>query len=333
MIDLKYDKEDLLDMYKTMVLGRQYCLGIEKACHDGDIIGMHHLGLGEEAVSAAVIYALEAKDWLVPQSRMQTAFLKGPAKDVDLKKHTAEQFGKVTGYNNGLCCDLHIANVKHHMLMNNCLMGTNYGIAAGFAKALKMKGDGQVIVTGVGDGSFNEGIVYESFEIAAEQELPVVFVLNDNGWAVSYNSRRYKKPLGCRADAFGIPSVTVDGNDLLSCREAMDAAVAKARRNEPNLVQFNLFRWTGHFTGDDQPYRDKHELMYNIEHNDCIKRFEAILYGHGILDEKLKTAIWEMIVLNIAEAFEEAMAADFPGRDLVLDKTKQYVNPWEDNEI
>ena len=332
MNDLKYSNEDLLEMYETMVLGRQYCLGIEKACHQGKIIGMHHLGLGEEAVSAAVIYALTAKDWLVPQSRMQTAFLKGPGKDVDLKKHTAEHFGKVTGYYNGLCCDLHMANVEHHMLMNNCLMGTNYGIATGFAKALKMKGEDQIVVAGLGDGSFNEGIVYESFEIAADQELPVVFVLNDNGWGMSYDSRKYKKPLGSRADAFGIPSAIVDGNDIFACREAMDNAVAKARKNEPNLVQFNLFRWMGHFVGDQQPYRNVPEMMYNREHNDCIKRFEAILFGYKILDEEKKQAIWNKIDADLKEAFDEAIAADFPGKELVLDKTMQYVNPWEDNE-
>ncbi len=333
---MKFSNEEMLAMYKTMVLAREYSYTIEQGSLDGKIGGRHHLGVGEEAISTAVCYALGKDDWIIPQQRWQAAYLTGPGKDVDLKKFMAEHCGRETGYYHGLCCDMHIANVEHHMLMNNCMMGTNYAIGTGFAKALKTAGKGQVVVAGAGDASFNEGLVYEAFEIGADLELPIVYVISDNGWGSSYSSKRYKRPLGERADAFGIPSVRVDGSDLLAIREALDNAVALARQGKPNLVHCYVTRLGSNFAGSNDDFRYAYDDPAEIEdakkNKDCIKNHEAILFERNIIDEKESREIKEKIKADVEEAFQEALAAKVAGRELVLDKTRIYVNPWEGNE-
>jgi TPP-dependent pyruvate/acetoin dehydrogenase alpha subunit len=325
---MKYSNEEALAMYRQMVMGRTYCLTIEKLCYEGKIMGMHHLGIGQEAISTAIRFSITKDDWWNPQQRDHAGMLYG----VDLKKYTAEQFGKVTGYAQGMACDLHMSIKDTHMLFNNGLMGINYGISVGFAHGLKRAGKGQIIVADLGDGSFNEGIVYESFELATRFSEPIVFVLEDNGWAVSYSSKQYKKNLSERAAGFGLPTVIVDGNDLLAVKEAMENAVAMARKGQPSLVECKTVRILGHFVGDQQKYRDYSEVEEAKKNNDPIKRYEKVLFAEGILNEAIKAEIYADVKKQIDEAVEFAMASDFPSREVVLDKRKVYANPWEGDD-
>jgi pyruvate dehydrogenase E1 component alpha subunit len=323
-----YSGQQKLNMYELLVLARKYCLGIQKACFDGKIIGMHHLGTGEEAIGTAVAFATGEDDWITPMQRWQAVWLKR----VGLELHSAEQFGKVTGLGKGMCCDLHVAYPEQKIMYNNCLMGSNPAIASGFSYGLKLQNKGQVHVAGVGDGSFNEGLVYEAMELAVENKCPLVIVLHDNGWGMSYKADRYWGSLGSRADAFGMPSITVDGNDILATRAAMDYAVDKARRGTPNLVHAKTHRWYGHFVGDDQSYEDAEETKWFRENDDPVKRYEKVLKAEGLLTADSIENISKKLDEQIAAAWLENIAAAFPGRSLVLDKTKVYAKPWEGDE-
>lgn len=323
-----YSDSEKLTMYELLVLSRKYCLAIQKACFDGKIIGMHHLGAGEEAIGTAVAFAAKDRDWITPMQRWQPVWLKR----IGLEPHSAEQFGKVTGPSKGMCCDLHVAYPEHNIMYNNCLMGSNPAIACGFSYGLKLQGQNQVHVAGIGDASFNEGLAYEALELAAENKCPLVVVVHDNGWGMSYKADRYSGPLGKRADAFGVPSIEVDGNDLLATREAMDYAIEKARRGIPNLVHAKTHRWFGHFIGDNQSYEDMEETKWFRENDDPVKRYAEVLKNEGILSDEHIKKIDADFDHQIAKAWKANIAAEFPGRELVLDKSKVYAKPWEENE-
>lgn len=325
---MKYSNEELLSMYKTMLLGRLYCFTIEKMAIEGKIIGMHHLGYGQEAISTAVRHTLTEDDWWIPQQRDHAGMLY----KADLKKFMAEQAGKVTGYAQGIAFDMHMTIPETHMLFNNGTMGHNYGYAVGFAHKLKLDGKKQVIVTGLGEGSFQEGLVYEAFGLATSIKEPVVFILENNGWAISYDANNYPGNLADRAAAFGMPAVTVDGNDLLAMKEAVENAVALARENQPSLIECKTFRWRGHFVGEPaHVYRKKEEMKAAEESkNDPIARYEQILFNQNILTEELKVEIKAKLQADLDEAVKFAIESPFPGRDVVLDRNKVYANPWKE---
>jgi len=321
---MSYSNDEMLKMYKQMVLSRQYDQMIQDTAMKGGIMGMHHLGFGQEAIGAGLIFAFRDTDWLLPTHRMHSAHLYR----CDLNKFTAEQFGKVTGYNHGMACDFHLSDPALRLLFANGILGQAIPIATGFANALKLDKKDEIVVVCEGDGAFTEGINYEAMYMATTMELPMVIIVEDNGYAISYPSKHNKANLAERAKGFGIPAVTVDGNDVIAVREAVDAAVAKARKNETCMVECKTLRWGGHFTGDGQSYRDKEEVE-KAKTNCPIERFEKILFASNALTEELKTKIRTEIDEKIAAAKQYAEESDFTDEETVMDYRKVYSNPWE----
>ena len=322
-MNYQYPKEEMIAMYRQMVLSRQYCKSIEKLCMQGRIIGMHHLGHGEEATGVAIRFAMRDDDWYIPQHRQHS----GVIYKVDMHKWMSEKMGKVNGYAQGMACDLHGMVLDTHTLFINGIMGENYGIGTGFAHSLKLAGKGQVIVSCLGDGSFAEGIVYESLAMSVRFHEPIVFVVEDNGTANSYESSNFLKGFAALGDACSVVSTTVDGCDVLAARAAMETAIAGARKNVPHLVVFRNVRWGGHFVGDRQPQRDL-EAMKN---NDPIKRYEAVLYQQNLLNDEIRDEIWASTKAELDDAIAYAMPQEFPGPDIILDKSRMYVQPWEED--
>lgn len=321
---MKYSKEELLKMYEMMVLSRVYDQMIQDTSMDGEIIGMHHLGFGQESIGTGIITALRDTDWFLPTHRMHSAQLYRS----DLNTFAAEQFGKLPGYNKGMACDFHLSAPALRILYPNGILGQSIPIATGFANALKMDGKDEIVMVCEGEGALTEGINYEAFYIAASIGLPMVIIGEDNGYAISYPSKNNKANLAERAKAFGIPAVTVDGNDVLAVREAAEAAVEKARNNETAFVEVKTTRWGGHHTGDPQLYRSKEEVKL-AKTNDPIERFEKKLVVLGLLDEDAKKKIWGDADAKVSAAKQFSLDAEYPGADTVLDYGKAYANPWE----
>ncbi len=323
---MSFSKTELLEMYGSMVLGRVYDNAIQKAAMDGDIIGMHHLGQGQEAIGAGIIGALKETDWFMPTHRMHSAHLKR----ADLKKFAAEQFGKVDGYNKGMACDFHLSNPELRLIYANGILGQNFPIATGVAMGLKLQKKDEIVMACEGDGACSEGISFEAMNMAAIFELPIVFIIEDNGYAISWSSERMKGNFADIGSGFGIAAVTVDGNDVLAVREAALQAVALARQNKPGMVVCKTMRWSGHHTGDFQPYRDRAIIEQAKQENDPINRFEEILLKDGTLTEELKANIWDETKSRVDEAIEFAKMSEYPDEDILLDPYKLYVNPWEE---
>jgi TPP-dependent pyruvate/acetoin dehydrogenase alpha subunit len=321
---MKYSKDELIKMYKMMVLSRVYDQMIQDTADDGDIIGMHHLGFGQESIGAGIITALRDSDWFLPTHRMHAAHLHR----CDLNTFAAEQFGKISGYNKGMACDFHLSNPDLKLIFPNGILGQHIPIATGFANALKMDKKDEIVMVCEGEGAFTEGVNYEALYMAAAMELPMVIIVEDNGYAISYPSKRNKANLSERAKGFGIPAVTVDGNDVLAVREAVDAAVAKARNNETCMVEMKTLRWFGHFTGDSQPWRDPEEIKL-AKANDPIERFEKKLFALKALDEEAKSNMWKETEERVQAAKIYALECEYPGEAVVTDYTKLYANPWE----
>lgn len=323
---MSYSNDELIKMYQTMVMSRTYDDMIYDTAMDGDIIGMHHLARGEEAVGAAVITGVRDTDWIVPTHRMHTVQLGR----FDYKKFAAEQFGMVTGVCQGMSCDFHVSDPAAHMLYSNGILGQNVPIAAGFAYALKLDKKDEIVVACEGDGAFQEGINYEALNMATIFELPLLIIVDDNQYSYSFPSNRYKKNMSERAAAYGLHAVTVDGCDMLAVREAVDTALVRVRKNEPCLIECKTMRWDGHHTGDDQTsYRDVSNIADAKENNDPIKKFERILFDQGILTEEKKKEIWSTYRKMANEAKEYAMGCDYPTAEVVLDPHKIYSQPWE----
>jgi acetoin:2,6-dichlorophenolindophenol oxidoreductase subunit alpha len=322
---LKYSKNEMIKMYRQMVKGRLYDDMMYNASMEG-IVPMQHLGRGQEAVGSGVITALRDTDWFVATHRMHSAQLYR----TDIKKFAAEHFNKSTGYNKGMACDYHLSSPELRLIFPNGILGQNIPIATGFAYALKMDKKDEIVVACEGDGAFTEGINYEALNLAAIYGLPLLAIVEDNGYSYSFPSNRYKKNLSERANALGVYGVTVDGNDILAVREAVDSAIARVRRNEPCLVECKTLRWDGHHTLDDASvYRDNSVIEEAKKNNDPIKRFEKVLFDHSLLTHDEKEKIREELLQQVNEAKEYAISCESPSAETLLDAHKIYVQPWE----
>lgn len=324
-----YTQDEKLRMYRLLVLMRKYNDAIEASVKKGEIFGLHHLGTGEECIEVAAACAAEPKDWITGQNRWRAHWIDR----VGLEVYSAEEFGKDNTTYHGMCAEYHVAYPEANCMYNNTLMGSNAAIGSGLAYGLKLDGNQAVHIVAVGDGSFNEGVVYEAFHMAYELALPVVFVLHDNGWGWSYRvDRNFGNPAK-RADAFGIPSVDVDGNDMLAVRRALDDAIAQARENKPSLVHCITHRWLGHMLGCDPTlYEPPGESAQFRKTDDCLIRYQDVLLKDGTLTKEMIETIGCETDAQIAACWEANIAASYPSREIVLDKSKVYAVPWEGNE-
>ncbi len=227
----------------------------------------------------------------------------------------AEIFGRATGYCGGKGGSMHIANVEAGNLGANAIVGDGIGIAVGAGLASMVKGTKQVAVTFFGDGATGTGIFHESLNLAAVLKLPVVFVCENNQYAVS-TSVNYSSPVSDVADralAFDIPSQIVYGNDVLAVYETVKAAVDRARSGGgPTFIEGKTYRWEGHYKGDPESYRSQAEVEEQREKHDPIQLFRAHLITNNVLTQDQIQALDSEIDLEIEEAVDYAMKSPEP---------------------
>jgi TPP-dependent pyruvate/acetoin dehydrogenase alpha subunit len=234
--------------------GEQYRLG--------NIRGFLHTYVGEEAIAVATIFACRPDDYITSTHRGHGHAI---AKGHDLKLMYAELFGKVTGYCKGRGGSMHITNMAQGNLGANGIVGGGIPIAVGAGMAIKQKKGDQVVLCFFGDGGTNIGVFHESINLAAIYHLPVLFILENNQYAVStkIETCTLVEDLSIRAEGYGIPGITLDGNDAVKIYETMEEPIRRARKGEgPTLIECKTYRHGGHHVNDPGLYMPKDKLEY-----------------------------------------------------------------------
>lgn len=306
-----YSPQRLKDALHKMFLIRKFEEGAEDSYTRGLIHGTMHLSIGQEASAVGSCMSLSDEDKITSTHRGHGHCV---AKDADLGKMFAEFFGKETGYCKGRGGSMHIADPSRGNLGANGIVGGGLPIAVGAALSAKRLGTGAVTVCFFGDGANNEGAFHESLNMAAVWKLPVVFVCENNRYGMSTSTARSTavKQIAERAAAYSMPGVTVDGNDFSAVTEAVDAAVARARRGDgPSLVENMTYRWRGHSKSDRNRYRTKEEIAEWME-RDPIVAMSKLLVDHKILTEAEVGALEEDAARVIREAIDFAAASPDP---------------------
>ena len=311
------EARELRGMYRSMVLIREAEETLLRLFSQNRMPGFIHSYLGEEAVAVGVCTALNADDYITSTHRGHGHIL---AKGGDLKLFFAELYGKETGYCKGKGGSMHVADLDLGILGANGIVGGGIAIAGGAALAAQMTGNGRVAVSFMGDGATDIGSFHESLNLAALWDVPAIFVVENNGYADFIAQRDHQKieRISDRAAAYGMPGVTVDGNDVEEVLAATQAAVERARAgNGPTLIEAVTYRWRGHFEGDPQPYRTQDEVAaWKIK--DPLLRTEARLRDLAAIDDETKEQLISEVQQLIAEAVQFAEDSPMPSPDSVL---------------
>ncbi len=277
----------------------------------------HHSGIGHEAIGVGVGYGLRDTDGVQPSHRsgVTLRFTRG---DLTPRDVMLAQFGKAPGG--------YAAEGPRYVRAVG-LVGSQVPLAVGTAMAGKLKGDDSVIVAFFGDGASNEGAVHEGMNLAGAWKLPIVFVIENNGFAISMPTSEATgaSDFASRAAGYGMPGVTVDGNSVLGVYEVMQEAVARARAGKgPSLIEVRIMRWEGHFTGDADAYREEAVRAEAREH-DGILIFREELIAQGALTEAQAEGIETEARAEVAAAVEEAEAASPSKSEASLERLHQQV--------
>src|ERR671936_2089602 len=263
-------KEQLLEWYRTMRTIRAFEDRLHVEFATGEIPGFVHLYAGEEAIAAGIIGQLNEDDFIASTHRGHGHAI---AKGCDVKAMMAEIYGKQTGLCHGKGGSMHIADLSKGMLGANGIVGGGPPLVCGVGLTAKVRGTDQVAVSFTGDGGSNQGTFLESLNLAAAWHLPVVFVVENNGYAesTSPNFHQAGVDVAKRADGFGLPGISVDGFDFFAVHEAAGAAIARARKGGgPTLIECKVGRYYGHFEGDQQTYRGPNEVENLRRERDCL---------------------------------------------------------------
>lgn len=278
-----YSKEWLGKLYYQMVLIRRFEERLTGLYKEGVLRGSLHLCIGQEATGVGGCAALRIDDYMTCTYRGHGQSL---AKGLDPRAAMAELLGKETGCCKGRGGSMHFTDVSIGLLGENAIVGAGLPLACGAAFTAKMNKTGQVALTFFGEGTTNQGVFHEALNLAAAWELPVIFFCENNIYAEMTPIAKEVKvtEMAARATGNGIPSVQVDGNDVLAVYEATHAAAEKARAGGgPVFIEAHTYRLSGHMIGDPEVYRAKEEVEQRRA-GDPITRFKQVLqteYGFG----------------------------------------------------
>jgi len=293
-----------------MYLIRTFEERAEELYMEGKIWGTFHLYVGEEAVAVGACYALRADDYITSTHRGHGHCI---AKGADVKRMMAELLARDTGYCHGLGGSMHIADVEKGNLGATGIVGSGIPIATGAALGCKLQKNDKVVLCFFGDGAANTGAFHESVNMAAIFNLPVVFICENNMYAMSFPAQKaFALPdIAERAKGYGIPGVSIDGNNVLEVYETAQIAVERARQGEgPTFIEARTYRWKGHSKSDRQAYRTKEEVREWMN-KDPIKFLEKHLREETVREEELEN-IKKQVEREIEEAINFALESPEP---------------------
>ena len=307
-------KKQLVNFYETMYRMRRFEEEIFEFYKKGMMAGLAHLYMGEEAVATGICAALKEDDYLGSTHRGHGHLV---ARGADIKKMMAEILGKETGYSKGKGGSMHIMALDKGILGANGIVGAGIPIATGAAYSAKYRGTNQVAISFFGDGASNEGTFHESLNMASAWKLPVIYVIENNLYGISVDTRDVTNvtDLADRAHGYGIPGVVVDGMDVVAVYEVAKEAVARARRGEgPTLLECKTYRWQGHHVGDPANYRSRKNPNEKAE---WMKRDPVVILKEKIIKDEIASEaeiikIENKIEKEIQEAVKFAAESPYP---------------------
>ncbi|WP_297774270.1 pyruvate dehydrogenase (acetyl-transferring) E1 component subunit alpha [uncultured Roseovarius sp.] len=283
--------EELKQYYRDMLLIRRFEEKAGQLYGMGLIGGFCHLYIGQEAVVVGLEAAAEEGDKRVTTYRDHGHML---ACGMDPKGVMAELTGREDGYSRGKGGSMHMFSTDKHFYGGHGIVGANVPLGAGLAFADKYLENNRVTFTYFGDGAANQGQVYETFNMSALWQLPVVFVIENNQYAMGTSQQRSTSSpdIYHRGEAFGIPGEMVDGMDVLAVKEAGDKAVAHCRSGKgPYILEIKTYRYRGHSMSDPAKYRTREEVQKMREEKDAIEHVRDLLISGGHASEEDLKAI------------------------------------------
>ncbi len=297
---------ELLHFYEQMLLIRRFEERAGQLYGLGLIGGFCHLYIGQEAVAVGLQSALDAeRDSVITGYRDHGHML---AYGIDPKVIMAELTGRQAGISHGKGGSMHMFSVEHKFYGGHGIVGAQVSLGAGLAFAHKYREDGGVCMAYFGDGAANQGQVYESFNMAALWKLPIIFVIENNGYAMGTAVKRSSAETEFyrRGTAFRIPGMEVNGMDVLEVHAAAKVALDFVRGgNGPVLMELSTYRYRGHSMSDPAKYRSREEVQDMRDNHDPIEAAKTELLARGIGEDKLKD-IDKRIRSNVSEAADFA---------------------------
>ena len=317
----------LLSMYRTMLLIRAFEEAAGRAFHDGRIRGPVHQYVGQEAIATGVCANLRPTDYIASYHRGHGHAI---AKGADVAKMMRELLGRQGGTCGGKGGSMHIADFSVGMLGANGVVADGATIAVGAAQAVKLLAQDRIVVAFFGDGAINRGPLLEAFNWAMIYKLPVLFVCEDNQYAATVRTSEFTAGEGivARAASFGIPSESIDGNDVARVYETTRRFVAGIREGRgPALLHAPAYLWYGHFAHDSGAYRDP-EAHRRALAGDPLERCRGALLEQGTTSAELD-AIRSEIDHRVEAALREAEAAPLPRpQEAFTDIQDLGAEPW-----
>ncbi|XP_019154370.1 PREDICTED: pyruvate dehydrogenase E1 component subunit alpha-3, chloroplastic [Ipomoea nil] len=322
--NLLITKQEGLVLYEDMILGRAFEDMCAQMYYRGKMFGFVHLYNGQEAVSTGFIKLLKKEDTVVSTYRDHVHAL---SKGVSAREVMSELFGKTTGCCRGQGGSMHMFSKEHNVLGGFAFIGEGIPVATGAAFSSKYRREvykedcDHVTLAFFGDGTCNNGQFYECLNMAALWKLPIVFVVENNLWAIGMSHLRATSDpeIWKKGPAFGMPGVHVDGMDVLKVREVAQEAIGRARRGEgPTLVECETYRFRGHSLADPDELRDPSEKSHYAA-RDPIAALKKYLFDNKLATEEELKAIEKKIDEIVEESVEFADESPVPARTQLLE--------------
>ena len=307
----------LVRMYRQMLAIRRFEERVNDLYTRALMPGLAHLYIGEEAVAVGVCEALRKDDLITSTHRGHGHCL---AKGASVNRMFAELLGKEPGYCRGKGGSMHIADPETGNLGANAIVGGSAGIATGAALSARMRGTDQVVVCFFGDGALGQGVLYETMNMAALWNLPVIYVCENNMYGeYTPGSETIAGEILSRAKAFGIHAEAVDGQDVQAVNGTMRRLVERARRGEgPAFLECKTYRYYGHHVGDvNREYRTREEEKEWMTEHDPLQTLAGRLTKDGLVDDAVFERILTDVKAEIDSGVQFALAAPYPEPDEV----------------
>jgi TPP-dependent pyruvate/acetoin dehydrogenase alpha subunit len=310
--ELEYSKEQLIQWYRQMVRIRFFEKLVEEKFLGGEIPGFVHLSLGQEAIAVGTCENLRKTDYITSTHRGHGHTI---AKGAKVDRCMAELYGKRTGYCKGKGGSMHIADFSVGMLGANGVVGGGFNLAVGAGLSAQLNKTDHVAVCFFGDGASNRGTFHEALNMAAAWKLPVVFVCENNQWASTTHMSEVTsvEDLVVRAQAYAMPGIVVQGNNIFEVNEKTQEAIERARNGEgPTLIEAKTFRVGGHFVGDPEKYRTKQEVKSQTDLHDPLKFFINKVLEEGLLTNEELSQVEQEARQELDEALQFAIDSPYP---------------------
>lgn len=322
---LQHENERYMFWFENMLLQRRFEEKAGQLYGQQKIRGFCHLYIGQEACSSGVVTALEKGDKYITAYRDHGIPL---ALGTSANAIMAELYGKKTGTTKGKGGSMHIFDKENGFLGGHGIVGAQIPLGAGIAFAEKYNKTGKLCICYFGDGAIRQGAFHEALNMAMSWKLPVIFVVENNGYAMGTSVARSSNvtDLYTLGEAYDMPSEPVDGMSVEAIHEAVSRAAARARKGDgPTFLEFRTYRYRGHSMSDPQKYRSKEEVE-EYKHRDPIEQIRGVILSNGIATEEQLEAIDQKVKGIVAESVQFAEESEFP------DASEAYTDVYAEND-